>query len=40
MCTTIHVQYLPRYLTGLGEIEHGLGDILDINYGSKRRQRL
>jgi hypothetical protein len=28
---TVHVKYLARYLTGLGEIEDGLDDVLYIN---------
>jgi hypothetical protein len=31
MCTTIYVEHLPRYLTGLGEIEDGVDDVLDID---------
>lgn len=31
MCATIHMQHLAGYLTGLGEIEHSLGDILDVD---------
>jgi hypothetical protein len=40
MRTTIHVQHLSGHLTGLGEIEDGVGDVLDIDDASERRQRL
>jgi hypothetical protein len=40
MCATIHVQHLPSYLAGLGEIEHGVGDILSIDDASQWLQRL
>jgi hypothetical protein len=36
VCAAIHVQRLSRYLTGFGEIEHGVSDILDIDYTSER----
>jgi hypothetical protein len=34
MRTTIDVEHLPSYQAGLGEIEHGVDDILDINNAS------
>jgi hypothetical protein len=36
MCTTIDMEHLPSYLTSLGKIEHGVGDVLDIGDASQR----
>ena len=39
MRSAIDVQDLARHLTGLREIEDGVGDVLDVDQAPKRRQR-
>src|SRR5215510_6049839 len=36
MGAAVHVQHLPGYLTGLGQIEYGVNDILDVRDTSQR----
>jgi len=37
--TTVHVQHLPRYLTGFREINHGFHYVLDVRDCPRRRER-
>src|SRR5713101_8481187 len=40
MCSTIDVKHLPSDLMRLGEIEHGVDDVLNIDDASHGRQSL